>query len=430
MTGMVLAPIKRFSMGEGFKGYLQSLAADKTCGFVASCLKGLFYLLSLLYGLGVKVILACYELGILKTGRLDVDVISVGNVTLGGTGKTPVVEMVASILQGDKQKVAILSRGYGRKIRNSKFEIQNGRIEGASATVDQVGDEPLLLSNHLPEVPILVGTDKLKTGQEAIARYGVGTILLDDGFQHWRLKRDLDIVVIDSANPFGNGKCLPRGILREPISSLKRADVVVLTKTDVKGQPSAINLRLSEREKRENLDHSPLPSPPRGEKEDGGEKEELMAMLNKVNPGVLTVEAVHQPRHFRDLASQKTLDLSYIRGQRVCCLSGIGDPTYFERILRGLGAKVCLGFRFLDHHRYAPADLEKIYRDCRKEAIETVVTTEKDAVRMKPLMGNGGPFFELEILVLAVQIRITKNLERFTARLLSLRTLEPFTPAG
>lgn len=340
------------------RSYLYSVATDKRRGFVASLLKSFLLLLSILYGLGLRVVLFLYKCRILKTYKLDCKVISVGNITLGGTGKTPLVQMLAKALAEGGRKVAVLSRGYG-------------------------GDEPYVLTQNLPGIPVLVGKDRVKTANEAIDKIGVDTLILDDGFQYWRLMRDFDIVAIDTVNPFGNQRLLPRGTLREPIFGLKRSYIYLLTKVDMG---------------RDNL---------------AGIKERLRG----INPDALILESVHSPTRLYDIHRAKEIDLNDIRGQKVCLISGIADPDSFEKTVENLGARAVLRFRFPDHYRFREEDIGRIINSCLRSQVNTIITTEKDMVRMKGAIEGyragkqEAPIssYELQILVLYIQLKLIGN---------------------
>jgi len=355
-----------------FKNILYNLATDKYQGFFAGCAKIFLFLLSLLYGLVVK-ILSGYHLARRKkvVGRL----ISIGNITLGGTGKTSLVEYLARILSEKGKKVVILSRGYKRKVTKS----QSHKVTG----VEEMGDEPYLLSRKLSSVPVLVGSDRVKLAAQASSRYGADTLILDDGFQQWRIKKDLEIVTIDATRPFGNRRLLPRGILREPLSALRRADVLVLTK---------VNL-----------------------------SRDLLAarkVLTGINPAALLVESMHYPLGFYEMGQPEQLippEMVAVRGSLSLC--GIGDPDSFELLLHSLGVRPQFCLRFPDHHDYSPEDLKEVVRKSRQEDIGIVITTEKDAVRLANIVPGG---FPLKILVLKIELRIVKNEQEFLDRLFKL----------
>ena len=303
------------------QNYLYLLATDKKRGFVSFILKIFLFILSLIYASIVRILVFYYRI---RRYRLNCKVISIGNITLGGTGKTPFVQMLARELQEKGHRIAILTRGY------------------------KGGDEACLLGENLPDIPILVGRNRVRNARRAKEKYNVDTIILDDGFQHWRLFRDLDIVLIDTKNPFGNNHLIPRGILREPVNSLKRADIIVLTKIDLK---------------EENI---PL----------------ILERIKESNPKAKIFKAIYQPENFIDV-SKGRYPLPFIKDKPICLLCGIADPDSFESTLNNLRAKIILKFIFPDHYEYKKKDVDKIINSCLEKSIEIIVTTEKDNIRLE-----------------------------------------------
>ena len=341
--------------------FIYSLMTDKLNGAFYSCLKFLLYIISLCYALAIFIRALLYKFRIFRTQTVPMKVISVGNLTLGGTGKTPFVICLANMIEGTlKKSVSILIRGYG-------------------------WDEQAMLKKKLPDVPILAGENRAKSAHRAIKLYGSNTAILDDGFQHWEMKRDLDIVLIDSRSPFGNGQLFPRGILREPVSAIARADVVVFTK---------INSRA--------LDIGSLKSG-----------------LTKLNEKLIFLEAVHKPKNFYDVKMRKDLDLSFVNGKRAILLSSIGDPSYFEDTIKGLGANIVEHIAFGDHHDYSPSDARFVMKRASERTFDFIVTTDKDAVKLSRMSIS---FAKYQLLVLVVDMEITSGKEELIARLHSLYT--------
>lgn len=352
------------------KYFLYNLATDKYQGIPAAVFKFFLFLLSLIYSLVVRLLIF---LNRLRPCRLNSKVISVGNITLGGTGKTTLVEFIARYLKQEGHKAAVLSRGYKRRISSCELPV---------SSYESMGDEPYMLSQNLADLPVLVDSDRLKAAKEAQERYRVDTLILDDAFQQWRLKKDLEIVAIDAANPFGNRHLLPRGILREPLSSLKRADVFILTKTNLKP-----------------------------------DTQEIKDFLSRVNPRAEIFEAIHKPVGFYSLANRvERLKTDALRTKSVTLFSGIGDPDSFQNLISSLGINIGLSFKFADHHNYTKEDLERIIKSSQEKSIDTLITTEKDAVRLKrlqPITRN------LQLFVLRIELEI-KDEQRFYNRLLKL----------
>ena len=351
--------------------FLYNLATDKSRGFLAGALKVFLFILSLIYGKIIRVLVWFYSL---KPHRLNCKVISVGNITLGGTGKTVLVEYIARFLKSRGIRAAILTRGYKRKL--TAYSLQ-------PTAVDNMGDEPYMLQSKLTDLPVIVDADRVHGAKKAIRDYAVDTVILDDGFQQWKIKKDLDIVAIDSTDPFGNQKILPRGVLREPLSSLKRAGIFILTKTNL--NPNV---------------------------------EDVEEFLQEINPQALIVESAHHPVSLRRLDNHaEILGLDILKGKTVALFCGIGDPDSFEGIVAGLGANIGLSFKFSDHHDYSEKDLQNIIQEARKKSIDTFVTTEKDAARInKSQITN----HKSQILVLCIKLKITRNEEGLHARLLKL----------
>jgi tetraacyldisaccharide 4'-kinase len=327
----------------------------------------------------VQVRLWLYRKRILRDHPLGCLVVVVGNLTVGGTGKTPIVEKFARALRDRGRKVAILSRGYKSKAppfwKKAWYGITHTdepppRVVSDGRTVlldsEQAGDEPYMLASNLPGVVVLVDKNRVKAGAYAIKKFGCDTLVLDDGFQYLALKGRLNLLLIDKSNPFGNGHLLPRGILREPVKHLRRANYIFLTKSD-------------------------------GSRDSG-----LEATISRYKPEADIIECVHKPMYlqrmdFRDGASEGREPLSWLKGRRVFAFSGIATPESFERFLRDLGALLMGRERFLDHYRYAPEDLAELYDAAERERAECLVTTEKDAVRIPHPGGSPLPVYYLRL---------------------------------
>ncbi len=350
--------------------YLYNLATDKYKGPVAGSIKALLFILSCVYGLLVRVSIFANHF---KRCSLKCRVISVGNITLGGTGKTSLVEYIARFLKLEGHKVAILSRGYKRKAVSCQLSAVN---------CEAMGDEPYMLAKNLGDIPVIVDADRVRGARCAIKDYGVDTVILDDGFQQWKIKKDLEIVTIDATEPFGNRYLIPRGILREPLSSLERADMLVLTKTNL--NPDVTDIR---------------------------------DFLNRVNSQAVVFESMHKPAAVYQMGNpDKRLNTETLLPKTVTLFSGIADPDSFENLILSLGLDIGLSFKFSDHYNYSQKDLDKIVRASKEEKIDTIITTEKDAARLHSLPMDS---YSLNILVLRVNLQI-KNEEGFRKRLLRI----------
>jgi tetraacyldisaccharide 4'-kinase len=315
--------------------------------------------LSLPYGLAASIRLLLYRHGWLKQEKLTARVISVGNITAGGTGKTPLVIYLAGKLKERNRKTAILTRGYKRESRQMVELTWESRT---GIRWQDVGDEPYLLAKRLPDVPVMVGKNRFLCGKHAVEKFGSEILLLDDGFQHLKLFRDLDVVVIDSTNPFGNGRLLPAGILREPVSSLKRADLFVLTKTD---QTS--------------------------------DKDELIHMLESANPRAPVVQSVYQPVGMTELFDGSLTDTEDLRSGKAFLFSGIGNPLSFEKTVKQLNVKILTHRIFPDHFRYKEKDSEELMVQAEASGADFIITTEKDSVRIPLVKRPGIPLYALRI---------------------------------
>ncbi len=346
--------IKATEKVENFQTYFFHLLHDnEKHGFGMKLLIKVLYVFSILYGGLVNLKLLGYKVGIFKRKKLDCYVISLGNITVGGTGKTPTAQRLAKDIHDMGYRVVILNRGYRAKWRGDVGIVSNGRELLMSAPM--AGDEAYMLAKHLPEVPVLIGPDRAVTGKYAIEHFGAEVAILDDGYQHWQLKRDMDIVLIDSVNVFGNNYMLPRGTLREPIPHLERADVCLLTKVD---QAAA------------------------------GSLEYIHDTISKYDNKALVVESIHQPRAFVELSDwyanigAEGIPVSKMKGKRMVAVSAIGNPTSFEQTLKDLGVMVLESLRFPDHHDYTEDEMHDVMDQAIREDAEAIVITEKDAVKI------------------------------------------------
>lgn len=313
---------------------------------------------SALYSCLIRLRNFLYDKSFLKIHSLDARVVSVGNITVGGTGKTPIVQVLAEQAIRLGLRPGVIARGY-------KGQRRNGRI---------INDEGRMLLEKLPDLALVQDPDRFAAAKDAQIEMGADFLILDDGFQHRRLHRDLDLVVIDATRPFGFGRILPAGLLREPLSSLKRADALVLTRCD---------------------------------QADAGRLEEVEAVIQRSAPGVPVFRTEHAPLFLRTLDGKERLELDAIAGRRVCLFCGIANPAAFERTVRSLGAVVSGRVDFPDHHEYGQGDWEKISRMAEKSKAERVLTTAKDGIKLNPVEEAGA------ILVLEVGINLLDDEEAF-----------------
>lgn len=357
--------------------YLKVLLGRKT-GFRVRVFKALLVFLSLLYLAAIQLRFFLYRIRVLRSRSVTAWVISVGNITLGGTGKTPVVERLARLLHSRGRKVAVISRGYRRKT-GPRWKRFREKILGAPTTrmvsdgknillnSRVAGDEPYLLAANLEGIPVLINRNRAKAALYAIRRLKVDTIILDDGFQHLGLKRDLDIVLVDSRYPFGNGRIFPRGILREPVRNLSRADLILITKASE------------------------------------GQEEDLKAELRRFNQQAEILECRHNPVYLRDVRTSIKASLEFIKGAKAATLAGIANPYGFERMLKKLGVEVIYSRRFADHHFYTQQELIDTMNKASLRGAEILLTTEKDAVRFPRLPPGKLPVFFLRVRIDSVR---------------------------
>ncbi len=342
---------------------------------------------SWVYRAAVSLRNAAYDRGCLRPVRLPCRVVSVGNLTVGGTGKTACVELITRKLTTAGRRPAVLSRGYGG--RRATYWL---RSDGATllvngeppAALDGLADEPQLLARHLPEIPVLVGARRDQTGRPAWGAFGVDTVVLDDGFQHRRLARDCNIVLLHARTPFGGWHLLPRGPMREPMSALRRADVIIITKADEALEQLAA---LTER-------------------------------LRAVAPEADVLTAAHEPAALTDGTTGQALGLGRLDGARVALVSSIGDPVGFEATVKRLHASALWHHTLPDHHRYRPADWAALLERCRGLKPDALVTTEKDWVRLQPVFAPVGG--SLPVWVLGIRMKLLTGDALLDARLARL----------
>jgi tetraacyldisaccharide 4'-kinase len=364
--------------------YAVEVILEKRHGFRATLLRTVLRVLSFVYLAIVQFRLYLYRKRILKERQLGCLVISIGNLTVGGTGKTPVVEKFARALQKGGRRVAILSRGYKSVDRRQEknwwkrllapgLEVPPRVVsDGKSVLLDSAisGDEPYMLASNLTGVAVVVDKDRVKSGLHALKKLDVDTLLLDDGLQYLHLKHRLDIVLVDRQAPFGNEHLLPRGTLREPPRNLQRASYIFITKCN-------------------------------GEPNDG-----LIQRIRRYNRTAEIIECTHKPLYLKHVYKDERLPLDCLKGLYIGSLCGIAAPESFEAGLRNLGAKIELSRHFADHHRYAEKELNLFLQRCVRRDVSAVITTEKDAVRF-PIIDP----LEVPIYYLRVEIEILNGQE-------------------
>jgi tetraacyldisaccharide 4'-kinase len=326
--------------------------------FESKAAQSLLFLPGLAFQAAVSVRNALYDAGRLPSHRLPCVVISIGNVTVGGTGKTPLTSHVAGLLRDLGYRVAVASRGYRRRDSRAPLLVSDGRRILADAL--SAGDEPYLIARDNPSVPVAVGADRVAAARLLMTASSPEVLLLDDAFQHRRIARDLDVVLVDGRDPWGNGRMLPRGPLREPIASIRRADACVVTRTN------------------------------------GRTPDDLVSALERFNPEVALFHCRLEPRVFVK-ADGESIAPGSLKGFSAYAFSGIARPERFEDDLRGLGVRLAGSRRFPDHHPFRRRDLEEIALEARRCGAQVLVTTEKDLVRIVESPEGSPPLYALAI---------------------------------
>jgi len=356
---------------------------ERRHGVRASVLRGVLYALSFVYERLVQLRLYLYRKRIFREHALGCLVISIGNLTVGGTGKTPIVEKFARALQGGGRRVAILSRGYKSVprrrswldwLRRETADPPRVVSDGKSLLLDSLtaGDEPYMLAHNLKNVIVLVDKDRVKSGRFAIDKWNVDTLLLDDGLQYLHLKHRLDMVLVDRQAPFGNEFMLPRGTLRESPRNLRRASYIFITKNT------------------------------------GESNQALVTRIRRHNRTAEIIECAHRPLYLQNVFNGERLPLERLQGAFIGSICAIAAPESFENALRKLGADVDLAKRYIDHHYYSEAELTSFIHRCMRRDLAMIVTTEKDAVRM-PRLPEGE--VKVPIFFLRVEIEILSGHE-------------------
>ena len=365
----------------GDRNELEKWATDvifgRARGFWPTVMRVVLRGLSWIYRFGVKLRLRLYRKGWLGQSNLGTMAVSIGNITVGGTGKTPLVERFARELAARGRKVAILSRGYkseelpepqvwknartGQEVSNPPKIVSDGQEVLLKAKY--AGDEPYMLARNLPGVAVVVDRDRVRGGRFAVKELGADTLLLDDGLQYLHLDHSLDVVLIDQNAPFGNGYILPRGTLREPPRNLCRADYIFLTKCD--GEPP----------------------------------EKLIRQIRKYNKTAEILQCTHGPKHLHGVFSDEVLPLEVLEGKYLGAISGIAQPKSFDGLLKKLGGKVMFHTTFADHHAFSAREIEPFMDRCVNRGVDMIVTTEKDAVRFPRPEKLDVPIYYLRIEV-------------------------------
>jgi len=333
--------------------FYRAIVSGEARGTAALVARAILYPFSLPYAGVVQARNILFALKLLKTQKPPVPVISVGNITTGGTGKTPLVAYLAREALRRGLRPAVLARGYRGEKRNGEW----------------INDEGLLLREEVPGLIVVQDPDRLAAAGKAIGGHGADFLLLDDAFQHRRIDRDVDIVTLDAARPFGNGRVLPAGLLREPVRGIKRADALVLTRCEGVADE---DLRRAE------------------------------DLVRRLSAGAQVYLADHAADSLRTVAGEER-PLASLEGMRLYLCAGIADPGHFERTALSLGCRWAGLRAFPDHHRYTQDDVNRVIRDARRAGAEGVLTTAKDAVKLEAFPEAR------DMLVLHISIRIREH---------------------
>ena len=372
---------------ENLQTYFSSLIhTSEVQGISQRIILSVLYVFSLIYAQLVNLKLAGYKIGLFSRQSLDCYVISLGNITVGGTGKTPTAQRLAREIRDMGYRVVILNRGYRAKWHGEVGIVSDG--ERLHMDASEAGDEAYMLAKHLPNVPVLIGAERALTGRYAIEHFGAEVAILDDGYQHWQLKRDMDILLVDAVNVFGNGYILPRGTLRESMSHISRADVCLMTKVD----QAAV-----------------------------GSCEYIKNTVHHYNENAQIVESIHQPRCFIPLAdwyvdiAGEGIPVERIRGKHIVAVSAIGNPASFEQTLSDLGTVIIESLRYPDHHDYTMREMQDVLQQAEAQGAEAIVITEKDAVKIPTEVARAN--WDIPIYVICVEVMFQSGAEELRMKL-------------
>lgn len=366
------------------RNYLYFVITRKVTGFVPTLLLALLSPLSVLYAAIVTLRNWLYECRLFKSKRLPCTVISVGNIASGGTGKTPVVIWIAKALLDAGCHPAILLHGYHREQKTPGTRVVSDGQE-ILATVEASGDEAVMIAQDLQSVPVLIGKNRHEAGRRALSQLKCDVLILDDGFQHRSLERDLDIVTVDATMPFGTRKLLPAGTLREPVSALRRADVIMLTRGDMAESAAEV----------------------RGD-------------ITKLVGDRPIIESCHEPTRLYRLGGGEDVNFAVLKGKNVLAVCGIGNPGAFAETLRRYEPQCIDLMPFPDHHQYSSADFVRIQQEAQQTRVDYIITTRKDEFKLAALCTDEGGTTAQDyppILVLAVELSVTAGECLLTRRL-------------
>ncbi|MDE0297453.1 MAG: tetraacyldisaccharide 4'-kinase [Candidatus Poribacteria bacterium] len=366
------------------KNHLYFVITRRVTGFIPSLLIALLTPLSYIYAAILSFRNWLYDCRLFKSKRIPCTVISVGNIVSGGTGKTPVVIWIAKALREVGYRPAILLRGYHRQEKTPGTHVVSD-CRGILASVETSGDEAMMIAREVPSVPVLIGKDRYEAGCHALRELKPDVLILDDGFQHRMLERDLDILTVDATQPFGTGKLLPAGTLREPVSALRRADMIMLTRVDTAESVAEV-------------------------------REDITKLVGE-KP---IVESRHEPTRLYRLGGCEDVDFAVLKGKNLLAVCGIGHPGAFAETLRRYKPETVELLPFPDHHHYSRADVVRIQNEAKGAGANYIITTRKDELKLAAFCmdeSDASPRDYPPILVLAVELSITSGECLLTRRL-------------
>ena len=341
-------------------------------------------MVSKVYGGAVKLRRNFYKKAVFKSKRLPCSIISIGNITVGGTGKTPMTIYVAKVVKQLGYNVAVISRGYKGKAEKIGGIVSDGKA--LLMTPEIAGDEPYMIAKRLNDVPVIIGRNRFEAGRLAISKFDPDVIVLDDGFQHLKLQRDLDLVLLDYRKPFGNGHLLPRGVMREPASALLNADAIILTRSDaVNGDEMSSSLKRLQFYERNKPVYRTFHHP---------------FIYNIING-----EKEKYEKNIREALRQNS---DCIKGLTVFAFSGLADNHDFLQTVKSLGCSLSGHMEFPDHHPYSEKDLKDISAAAKMSMSECLITTEKDYVRIAHKID-----WPCDLLVIGIEIDFGEDKKRF-----------------
>ncbi len=350
------------------KDFLLKIISGKSRDVLSNGFRSMLYFLSLIYSGVLFVRFFLYRFCILRASKYDIKVISVGNLTVGGTGKTPLVERITEYLLNKKKRVSIISRGY----------------KGIHSDHGFIADEPQMLKSIFPEVQVIINKDRDAALKLAQGEGGCEVAVLDDALGNLKIKKDLEIVCINCLDPFGLGYVLPRGLLRLPFCYISNAQIFVLTHADLASE----------------------------------KVEDIVTRLRRYNTKAEIFKSAHVPELLYNIVNTERSELSSLNDAKVALLSAIAGPESFKKTVESLGARIVENFYFDDHHVFTDKELKTIIARSVELKVHSIITTAKDEPRIKAVMRN--KHLGIEMRVLKIKLEVEENEGRFSKRIFAL----------